>query len=134
KFRLNSIDRIAESPTADRPPALRCLATQARLALSTGRNGSHEDSLPQTVARNAGSQFVNYAHRLVADDSTGLDGILSFDDVDVGPADGRETNLNPRLALSCPGDRLLFQSELPWAAKDIGLHQTAGSLFRFPLL
>jgi hypothetical protein len=70
------------------------VTAEAWLALAARCDGSHEHALSDRIARNPGTEFVDYSDGFMANDCTRLDRIFALDDVNVGAADGRESDLN----------------------------------------
>ena len=100
---LRAVDRVAEAPAADRlvaaaVTALGRLADEAGVALAARRDRADEDAVADLVADDAGTELVDDADRLVADDEPGLDRVLALQDVDVGAADRRQRDADDRLA------------------------------------
>jgi hypothetical protein len=83
--------------------ALRELAGQTRAALTARRDGPHQHPITDLVTSYSGAEFVNHSHRLVTDDKSALDWILSADNVQIGSANRRQGDTNYRFATPARG-------------------------------
>jgi len=131
---LNPIDRIAEFPPTQQAAALRRLAAEARFALTARGDCSYEDTLSDLIARDPWTELVDYADGFMADDRPRLDWILALNDVNVGAADGGESNLNYGFTVTGARKRLLLQPKLSGSPEYIGFHQATRSLFDLAFL
>ncbi len=126
---LAAVDRVAEAPAADGvTAALRLAPVQAGMALATRRDGAHDHALANLVPGHAGAQFVDRANWLVPDRQARLDGILAFQDMDIGAADRRQRDLDDGFAR--PGDRNGFavQDDAAGAGEDCCVHHVHENL------
>src|SRR6185369_2233809 len=88
----------AEGAISLAPAALRRLPRQACTALSARRDRSDEDAVALLVADHARADLLDDADRLVTDDEPWSNRIFAANDVQVGPADGRQGDAKDDLA------------------------------------
>jgi len=93
------------------------------VALATRRNGADEDSIPNLVADQAGSELGNDTNRLVAHDQARLDRILALQDVHVSTADRRQRDSDHGLARTGRWSRDFVDTNIARPVEDCGTHR-----------
>src|SRR5262245_25720925 len=102
--------------------ALRELSRKTRATLAARRNGADQHPLANFVAAYARTQFFNHAHRFVANHETRFNGILPADDVQIGPADGRERDADDCFAKPSVRARNFFDPDIVHSVEDCRSH------------
>ncbi len=128
-FGLGAIDRIAEAPaTHCLPPAafvsaaLRMEPAQRSIGCPRRRYGSGDHALPFPIAENRRSKLLDNAYRFVAYRQSFGDGVLAFQNVHVGTADGRGGYTDQRVEGPDVGDGLFIQNDAAWLNEYCGSH------------
>jgi len=93
-FRLNSVNGVPETPTAERTATLRPVTPQAGLALSARSNRPNQHALANRTPSDTSTELVDYADCLMAECQARLHRILATHNVNVGPADGGQLYLD----------------------------------------
>jgi len=81
--------------------ALRPLSPQTGATLAARRNRTHEHAISDLIAGDAVPEFFDNAYRLVADDQSRFDRVLTSHDMEVRPADRGQRD--PDDDLTCAG-------------------------------
>jgi hypothetical protein len=127
-FGLAAVDGVAETPAAHRlAAALGLEAIKAGMALAAGGDRAGDDALADFISGHRGAEFFDDADGLMSDDASFGDGVLAFEDVDIGAADGGGGDAEKRVARADLGDRLVFQNDAAWLDKDSGFHGSAST-------
>jgi len=122
-FGLAAVDRVPEAPSAHGlSAALGLMATEAAMALATGRDGASDHALPDLVAGNRISELLDHADRLVSNGEAAGDPILAFENVNVGAADGGRGHSHERIARPDARDRLLLEHDASGLREHGGPH------------
>ena len=126
-LRLRAVDRVAKTPASHRPAAeavaaLRVLAREAGAALPAGRDGPDQHAVADVVAGDARAEFLDDAHRFMADDEPRLHRILAAHDMEIGAADRGGSDAQDRLAGTRGGLGHGIDADVIHAVKDVGEH------------
>jgi hypothetical protein len=119
---------MSDAPAAEGAAALRVHAVQTVEALAARRNGAHDDSLAGRIRfLESGTELLDDANGLVAQDEPRRDRILASHDVDVGSANRRGGDANHCLARSRSGPRNLLHGDLIFSFEHDRFHGLHGN-------
>jgi hypothetical protein len=103
--------------------ALGELAGQAGAALPTGRNCADQNSVADFVTGHAVTELFYYANRFVSDNQTRAHRVFAAQDMEIGPANGRQGHSNNGFACSGVRARHIFDSDVFGAVENRCLHR-----------
>lgn len=112
-------------------PALRVMGGETGIALPARRDRPDQHAIIDVVPGDAGAELRDDADRLMADDQPRPDRILTFDDMQVRPADGGRRDPDQRLARPGMRPRNVFHADVARAMEHRGAHGPGGEGFGF---
>ena len=109
---------------------LRVKAAQRCIAVARWRNRARDDPLSFTVTFHSRAKLLDHPDWLVANREALGDGVLAFQNVHVGAADGRRRDAHKRVERPDIRDRLVLQNDAPRLYEDSRFHVCHDSSFR----
>ena len=103
-------------------PVLGTKAIETRVGIAAGTDGPGDHPLPLHVSFDIFAKLLNHAYRLMPHREALGYGVLAFEDVNVGSADGRGCETDQRIVGSDIGHRLVVQDNPPWLNVDGCFH------------
>src|SRR5581483_494008 len=98
------------------------MSRQTGMALTAGSDGPHKHAITDFIAGDAGAEFFDHAHRLVADDEARINRVLAAHDMQISAADRRQRHANHRLASAGAGLFYFINADLIHPMKYVSSH------------